>query len=486
LTAARCPALLVSAPASGQGKTLVTAALARRHRMAGRRVRVFKCGPDFLDPMILEQASGAPVYQLDLFMVGEEECRRLLHDAAREADLILIEGVMGLFDGDPSAADLAARFGLPVLAVLDGSAMAQTFGALAHGLASWRADVTVAAVLANRVGSARHAEMLEQSLRPGMQWLGALARDADMGLPERHLGLVQAAEIADLDQRLGRAATALPEGALWLPEPVTFPAPAAHVTAPLLGGVSVAIARDPAFAFIYPANLDCLRALGAKIMFFSPLNDSALPACDAIWLPGGYPELHLAQLEANKAMREAICAHHAAGKPIWAECGGMLYCLDALDDGKGTRAAMLGLMPGTAAMQPQLSALGLQQLDLPEGSLRAHTFHYSRLDTPLAPELTASNPNGGAGEPLFRHGSLWASYVHGYSRRRPQSSRAHLGKGPALCPSRPACRVWFPVLPAAVRRLDRAPSRARQRECPPPRQPSSRPEGAYLRVRPNR
>ena len=135
---ARCPAYLVSAPASGQGKTLVTAALARLHRKAGRRVRVFKCGPDFLDPMILEQASGAPVHQLDLFMVGEDECRRLLHQAAMVSDVILVEGVMGLFDGNPSAADLAVRFGLPVLAVIDGSAMAQAFGALAHGLARLR------------------------------------------------------------------------------------------------------------------------------------------------------------------------------------------------------------------------------------------------------------------------------------------------------------------------------------------------------------
>jgi cobyrinic acid a,c-diamide synthase len=226
VTAVHCPALLVSAPASGQGKTLVTAALARRHRMTGRRVRVFKCGPDFLDPMILEQASGAPVYQLDLFMCGEEECRRLLHEAAREADLILVEGAMGLFDGNPSAADLAARFGLPVLAVLDGSAMAQTFGALAHGLDSWRADVNVVAVLANRVGSERHAAMLEESLRPGLRWLGGLGRDTEMGLPERHLGLVQAAEIANLDQRLDRAAKALPEAAGWLPDRIAFPAPA--------------------------------------------------------------------------------------------------------------------------------------------------------------------------------------------------------------------------------------------------------------------
>ena len=193
---ASCPALMVAAPASGQGKTLVTAALARRHRNAGRRVRVFKCGPDFLDPMILERASGAPVYQLDLFMCGEDECRRLLHVAAQEADLILVEGVMGLFDGAPSAADLAVRFNLPILAVVDGSAMAQTFGALVHCLATYRPDAKVAAVLANRVGSERHAEMLRESLCGQVQGLGALPRNEACAFPERHLGLVQADEIA--------------------------------------------------------------------------------------------------------------------------------------------------------------------------------------------------------------------------------------------------------------------------------------------------
>jgi cobyrinic acid a,c-diamide synthase len=201
---------MVSAPASGLGMTLLTAALARLHRDAGRRVRVFKCGPDFLDPMILERASGAPVYQLDLFMVGEEECRRLLHEAASAADVILVEGAMGLYDGNPSAADLAQRFGLPVLAVIDASGMAQTFGAVAHGLASYRPEVRVAAVLANRVGSAGHGAMLEAGLPDGVQWLGALQRDAELALPERHLGLVQASEIADLEARIARAAAALP------------------------------------------------------------------------------------------------------------------------------------------------------------------------------------------------------------------------------------------------------------------------------------
>src|SRR5687768_9008207 len=168
-----CPALLVSAPASGQGKTSVTAALARWHARLGRRVRVFKTGPDFLDPMVHERASGAPAYQLDLWMNGEADVRARLHAAAGEADLILVEGVMGLFDGAPSSADLARAFDLPVLAVIDGSAMAQTFGAVATGLARYRDDVRVHAVAANRIGGEYHAQLLRESLPPDLPWCGA-------------------------------------------------------------------------------------------------------------------------------------------------------------------------------------------------------------------------------------------------------------------------------------------------------------------------
>ncbi|QVM83121.1 cobyrinate a,c-diamide synthase [Novosphingobium decolorationis] len=420
---AQCPALLVSAPASGQGKTLVTAALARRHRRAGRRVRVFKCGPDFLDPMILERASGAPVHQLDLFMVGEEECRRLLHEAAQDADVILVEGVMGLFDGDPSAADLAARFGLPVLAVLDGSAMAQTFGALVLGLARYRSDTRLLGVLANRVGSARHGEMLEESLPEGIAWLGALARDPDLAFPERHLGLLQADEIADLDARLDRAAASLPDGADWLPEAVTFSAPARRpVPARSLEGHTIAVARDAAFGFIYPANIACLEALGARIVYFSPLEDTALPACDAVWLPGGYPELHAQRLSANTPLITDLQSHHRAGKPILAECGGMLFCLETLAPRESASVPMAGLLPGHAALQPRLAALGLQEVALEGGSLRGHTFHYSTMETSLSPIAQSRSPRGRAGEDVFASGRLTATYMHLYFASAPDAT----------------------------------------------------------------
>lgn len=428
MSARQCPALLIAAPASGQGKTTVTAALARLHTRQGRRVRVFKCGPDFLDPMIHARASGAPVYQLDLAMVGETESRRLLWQAAGEADLILIEGVMGLFDGKPSAADLARHFGVAVLAVIDGAAMAQTFGALAHGLATFQPDLPFAGVLGNRVASTRHGEILRDALPEMIRWFGALPRSAAVELPSRHLGLVQAAELADLDARLDAAADALAASAdVDLPPSVSFAAPVIDEPGSLLAGVRIGVARDAAFAFLYQANLDLLQALGAELCYFSPLADSALPEVDSLYLPGGYPELYLAELEANQAMAAAIRAHHQAGKPLLAECGGMLYLLDELRDKQGASGRMLGLLAGSATLQPRLTALALQEVELAEGLLRGHTYHHSRLDSPLTPHAQARCPNGKpVAEVVYRLGRLTASYIHFYLPSNPEAAAALL------------------------------------------------------------
>ncbi len=423
-TARYCPALLVSAPASGAGKTTVTAALARLYRNHGQRVRVFKTGPDFLDPMILERASGNPVYQLDLWMGGAAHCRRLLFEAAGEADLILVEGVMGLFDGRPSSADLAQLFNIPVLAVIDAGAMAQTFGAVSHGLAGYRHDLPFAGVLANRVGGAAHADMLAEALPPGIRLLGALPRDEGLALPDRHLGLVQAVEIEDLEQRLERAVEILEHtGDLLMPQPVAF-APEEHTKPPhRLRGVRIACARDRAFSFIYRSNLDLLEAMGAAVVFFSPLDDETLPDADSLWLPGGYPELHLEQLAANRPMHQAIRAHHARGKPIVAECGGMLYLLESLTGAQGHRAPMAGVLPGHATMQTKLANLGLQEIRLPEGTLRGHTFHHSRMETTLAPLAQATDARApGRGEPAYRVGRLHASYLHSYFPSNPETT----------------------------------------------------------------
>ncbi|MDV9031774.1 cobyrinate a,c-diamide synthase [Pseudomonas sp. RAC1] len=424
----QCPAVLIAAPASGQGKTTVTAALARLHRNLGRRVRVFKCGPDFLDPMIHERASGAPVYQLDMWMIGEAESRRLLWEAAADADLILIEGVMGLFDGTPSSADLARHFGVPVLAVIDGTAMAQTFGALALGLARYQPDLPFAGVLANRVGSLRHAQLLEGSLTEGLRWYGGLSRERGIELPSRHLGLVQASELNDLDARLDAAAEALGASCdAALPPPVSFVEPPAQRRQASLAGVRIGVARDEAFAFLYGANLDLLRDQGAELVFFSPLHDSQLPMVDSLYLPGGYPELHHLALAVNTPMCQAIRAHHAQGKPLLAECGGMLYLLETLTDVSGERAELLGLLPGEAVMQKRLAALALQTVELPEGALRGHTYHHSLTSTDLVPIARGQSPNGGRGnEAVYRQGRLTASYVHFYFPSNPEAAAALL------------------------------------------------------------
>ncbi len=424
----QCPALLIAAPASGQGKTTVTAALARLHTRQGRRVRVFKCGPDFLDPMILARASGNPVYQLDLWMVGEAESRRLLWEAAGEADLILIEGVMGLFDGAPSAADLSRHFGVPVLGVIDAGAMAQTFGALAFGLANFQSDLPFAGVLANRTGSLRHGDILRDSLPPALRWFGALPRSAAVELPRRHLGLIQAQELADLDARLDAAADAIAASASTdLPVPVSFAVPDGQVIEPLLADVRIGVARDAAFAFTYQANLDLLRQLGAELVFFSPLSDSQLPRVDSLYLPGGYPELYLQELASNLPMRAAIAAHHQAGKPLLAECGGMLYLLESLTDAAGAQGQMLGLLSGHATLQKRLAALALQDVELPEGLLRGHTYHHSLLDSQLQPLARGRCPNGKpTAEAVFRDGRLTASYIHFYLPSNPSAAAALL------------------------------------------------------------
>jgi len=318
---ASVPALLISAPASGQGKTTVAAALARHAVRSGRRVRVFKTGPDFIDPMILARAAGQPVYQLELWMGGLSHCRDLLYQAARQADLVLVEGVMGLYDGNPSSADLAQAFKLPVALVIDGNAMAQTFGALALGLKQYRPDLTLHGVLANRVAGTHHAAMLAESLigpAAAIRFLGALNRDGALAFPDRHLGLVQAEEIADLDARLNGAADAI-AATVRLEEiaPVSFEAEASAAPPALLAGVRIAIARDAAFSFTYRANLDLLQAMGASLAFFSPLRDESLPPVDAIYLPGGYPELHAERLAVNHALHQALRTHVQAGKRCW-------------------------------------------------------------------------------------------------------------------------------------------------------------------------
>lgn len=422
---------LVAAMSSGQGKTTVTAALARRLARMGKRVRVFKCGPDFIDPMLLERACGAPVHNLDLWMVGVEACRQRLAAAARESDAILVEGVMGLYDGSPSAADLSREFGIPVLAVLDASAMAQTAGAVALGLRDY-GQVAMAGVIANRIASSGHAAMVKESLRD-IALIGTLPRQ-DEALPERHLGLVLPGEVEELDRILDALADSIDfDEAAWDALPVMTPISTAPAPVePLLAGRTIAIARDASFVFVYPANIDLLEQLGARITYFAPLSDEPVPEdADAVYLPGGYPELHGAALQAAQRWRDSIRAAHARGVTIVAECGGMMALADGLTDGQGRRYAMAGLLAGEVRMQKRLGGLGMHAMPTPQGELRGHTFHYSLLDSPVTPEAhTVKQRTGAQGEAAYRVGSLFASYFHGYFPSNPQAVAVLFGATP--------------------------------------------------------
>lgn len=408
-----CRAVLVSAPASGQGKTLVTAALARAWRNQGLRVQAFKCGPDFLDPMILELATGHPVYQLDFTMCGETDCQAQLYKAAQQADLIIIEGVMGLYDGTPSSAGIATRFDVPVLITIDAGGMAQTFGAVASGLLNFNPKLKSAGTFANKVGSQGHADLLRSSLPTGITWFGALQKKPQFALPERHLGLFRAGEIDNLDDIIEAAANALATD-LPLPPMVSFSQPAQQIYPQLLANKTIAIAKDDAFCFIYQANLDWLIEMGATLTYFSPLHDTALPEADAYWLPGGYPELHLAEISANTAMKAALQQAAIAHKPILAECGGMMALSASIN---GTPA--FNVLPGNSQIHDKLQGLGAIKVTLADGEIGSHTFHYGSFATPLTPSYIAKTRFGKA-ENIYQHGSITASFLHFYFASNPQ------------------------------------------------------------------
>ncbi len=416
----KCPALFITAPASGHGKTSITAALARYFTRNGLRVRCFKTGADFIDPTILTIASGKAVYNLDTWMMGDAHCQQLLYEAAENSDLLLIEGAMGLFDGNPSSADLAKRFGIPLLAVIDASAMAQTFAAVLHGLATFCPELVLKNAVANRVASPYHAELVK-SAAPKSIRVAAIARNDDFSFPERHLGLQMANEFTDLEKRLYLLADEIEKSDLReLPSSVIFNAPPKQqeISADF-AGKTIAIARDEAFCFLYEKNVECLRELGAKVCFFSPLKDSVLPETDAVYLVGGYPELHAVTLSANHAMRAALKNHVAQNKPLFAECGGMLYLSERLIDLDGAEHEMLGILSGVVTMQKKLSALGLQEVTFNQQTFRGHTFHYSTFQTSLTPIANATTPDGRMGEGIYQQGSVVASYVHFYFHFNP-------------------------------------------------------------------
>ena len=413
-----CPALFLTAPASGEGKTTVTAALARMIKRQGKTVRVFKAGPDFLDPQILEQASGEHVEQLDLWMAGENYCRYQFYKAAKEADLIIVEGAMGMFDGDPSSADLAATFNIPMAIVMDVKGMAQTAAAIAIGLAAYSDDVHVAGLIANNCSTERHRQLIDDALPENIPLLATLARSELIALPERHLGLVQPSEVRDeLEQRFEAGADWLVdaglENILECFVSVEFQFAELPIAQPLLKNKVIAVAKDEAFSFIYQANLLMLQELGADVIFFSPIYDDVIPDADALWLPGGYPELYSEKLASNLSMLKSIRRFSDQQKPILAECGGFLYCLEELTDLNDNTYSMANILAGQGVMKSKGGCQGMQTAIFPEGDIRAHAHHRSRsFNTPEALSHGRRQRHPAPGEAIYRYNNLNATYLH--------------------------------------------------------------------------
>ncbi len=414
---------MIAAPQSGSGKTVLTLALLRAFRNRGLNVASAKVGPDYIDPHFHAAASGRRCFNLDPWAMGKPLIQKLLYDLAEGADLVIIEGVMGLFDGPAGArgstADLAEDLGLPVILVVDASRQSQSVAALVHGFTSFRPSVNVAGVVLNRVASERHEELLREAL-PG-KVLGAVRRAASLELPSRHLGLVQAEENQQLEAFIESAAAAVScEANLNHLLTIASQLPDESGDTPSIRplGQRIAVARDRAFAFAYPHMLEGWRVAGAEIVPFSPLSDEAPDAgCDAIFLPGGYPELHAGRLAANHGFLAGL---KAAKGLVYGECGGFMVLGEELIDATGHRHKMAGLLPLVTSFATRKLSLGYRTLRPLPGApwttpIRGHEFHYSTISSEgYAERLFAAGDAGGhdLGQIGLRRGQIMGSYAH--------------------------------------------------------------------------
>jgi cobyrinic acid a,c-diamide synthase len=418
-------AFVVAATASGGGKTMLTLGLLRAFRNRGLRVASAKVGPDHIDPRFHEAASGRPCLNLDPWAMKREIVASLLTDINHDADLIIVEGVMGLFDGPQGArgstADLAEDLGLPIILVLDASHQGQSIAALAEGFINHRKGLTFAGVILNRVASDKHAAILISALAPlNIPILGIVRQSDSLNWPSRHLGLVQAQENQELElfiettslavareTKLDKLLTVGPE---IRPESLQGP-----VLPPL--GQKIAVADDVAFSFAYPHILQDWKKTGAELSFFSPLKDEAPKAgCDAIFLPGGYPELHAGQLSQNHKFLNGLRNSKAL---IYGECGGYMVLGDALIDAQGQSHVMTGLLPLTTSFATRKLHLGYRQLTPLGGpwtkTLRGHEFHYSSIENEGKADRLF-NATDATGEDLgnigLKRGMVMGSYAH--------------------------------------------------------------------------
>ena len=427
--------LVIAATRSGAGKTTVTLALLAALARRGVAVRAAKAGPDYIDPAFHAAATGRPSVNLDSWAMPPALLDALAARQARDAEMLVIEGVMGLFDGlagppgrRGATADLAAHFDLPVLLVLDVAGQSQSAAAVARGFAAHDPAVQVAGVLLNRVGSERHRTLVAEAMQAaGVPVLGAIPRDETLALPERHLGLVQASEHSDLAERIAKLA-GLAERHVDLDAVIKAAAPlaiASGACGPALPppGQRIALAADAAFTFVYPHLVEGWRAAGAEMFPFSPLADQPPPEhCDCCWLPGGYPELHAGALAAADRFRAGL-ARFAETRPVHGECGGYMALGDYIEDAAGRRHAMAGLLGHATSFAQRKLHLGYRAARLAAdspigpagGVIRGHEFHYASLVAPGddAPFAEAFDGNGRAlGNTGGRRGRVTGTFFH--------------------------------------------------------------------------
>ncbi|MCL4503399.1 MAG: cobyrinate a,c-diamide synthase [Deltaproteobacteria bacterium] len=439
--------LVIAGTQSGVGKTTITLGLLYALRRRGLMVQPFKVGPDFIDPGHHSRAAARLSHNLDGWMLSKEENLAIFRRHAGQAQVAVVEGVMGLFDGYDglseagSTAQMAKWLGLPVLLVVDAKAMARSAAALVHGFASFDPDLTLAGVVFNRIGGAGHLHYLEQALEllDGVKCLGGLPREAKLAIPERHLGLTTSEDHPLEAEHLESLADFLEEhldlDGLLASLPVLEIPPAAPPEA-AVPTVRLGVARDQAFCFYYPENLELLAGFGAELAPFSPLTDRELPEnLQGIYLGGGYPELFAAKLAANEGLKRQIATQAAAGLPIYAECGGLMYLSQEIADLEGRCHAMAGVLPLKVRMLKRLKALGYREITLMANGLlgpagtraRGHEFHYSEIveETGNLPRLYRLTARQGSETPPegYYINNVLASYVHLHFGSNPEVAR---------------------------------------------------------------
>ena len=417
------PSLLIAAPLSESGKSTLTMALLRAYTRRGLATQAFKCGPDYVDPKLHSVATGRPAVNLDLFMYGAERVQVLYDHYSQDAQAVIVEGVMGLFDGydrdKGSAADIARLLDLPVVLVVTPRSMAYTVAPLLYGLQHFDPRVQIAGVIFNKVSSERHLTYLTQAATDaGVPVLGSLPRVDDIAIPSRYLGL-DVDDLAQIDRYADQVADLL-EQHLDIDRLLAISSERKERSheAPALQKLAsstprrIAVARDDAFNFLYQENVRQLEQWG-EVTYFSPLADKELPPSDFVYLPGGYPELHLAQLSANKSMLDSLRDYIRGGGAMLAEGGGMLLLCEAIVDEKGSSYPLVGALQQTATMQQRGLALGYRQLEIEGVAVRGHEFHYSRIIDPLP---TVAQQYNAWGDPvataLWHTDHCYATYTH--------------------------------------------------------------------------